>query len=187
MPFSFSPGPLPGLVIIEPRLFPDERGFFQETYKESAFREAGLPMAFVQDNHSRSSRGTVRGLHFQRSPHAQGKLVRVVRGAVWDVAVDIRVGSPQFGRWAGIELSAANRLEFYIPEGFAHGFVALEDDTELLYRCTAEYHMASEGGIRWDDPDLAIDWPIRDGKVSARDASMPSFAAYRRSVDEGSS
>ena len=159
MPFVFTPGPIEGLIIIEPRLFHDQRGFFMETYKESDFTAAGIPGPFVQDNHSRSCRGTLRGLHFQKPPHAQGKLVRVTRGAVWDVAVDLRPGSSSFGAWYGLELSEENRRMFWIPPGFAHGFVALLDDSELQYKCTAEYHGPSDGGIRWDDPDLAIDWP----------------------------
>jgi len=130
-----------------------------ETYKESDFTAAGIPGPFVQDNHSRSSRGTLRGLHFQKAPYAQGKLVRVTRGAVWDVAVDLRPGSVTFGKWFGIELSETNKILLWIPPGFAHGFVALEDNTELQYKCTAEYHAPSDGGIRWDDPDIGIPWP----------------------------
>jgi len=159
VPFVFTPGPIEGLIIIEPRIFHDERGFFMETYKESDFTAAGIPGPFVQDNHSRSSRGTLRGLHFQKAPYAQGKLVRVTRGAVWDVAVDLRPGSVTFGKWFGIELSETNKILLWIPPGFAHGFVALEDNTELQYKCTAEYHAPSDGGIRWDDPDIGIPWP----------------------------
>ena len=140
-----------------------------------SFRAAGIVGPFVQDNHSVSSPGTVRGLHFQREPHAQGKLVRVTRGRVWDVAVDLRMGSRSFGKWEGIELSAANRLMFWIPVGFAHGFVALEEGTELQYKCTDEYAPGSEGGIRWDDGGLAIDWPLREAHVSEKDAALPSF------------
>ena len=173
MPFSFTPGPIEGLVIIEPRIFPDERGFFMETFKQSDFATAGIPGPFVQDNHSRSSRGTLRGLHFQRPPYAQGKLVRVTRGAVWDVAVDLRRTSSTYGKWYALELSAQNHLMFWIPPGFAHGFVALEDDTELQYKCTAEYHAPSDGGVRWNDPDLAITWPMLDVLVSPKDASLP--------------
>ena len=159
MPFTFTPGPIEGLVIINPRVFADERGFFLESYKASDFAAAGIPGLFVQDNHSRSCKGTLRGLHFQRHPHAQGKLVRVTRGAVWDVAVDLRKGSPNYGKWFGIELTEENHLMFWIPPGFAHGFVALSDNTELQYKCTAEYHAPSDGGVRWDDPDLGITWP----------------------------
>jgi len=159
MPFTFIPGPIEGLIIIEPRVFADERGFFLESYKASDFAAAGIKETFVQDNHSRSSRGTLRGLHFQKAPYAQGKLVRVTRGAVWDVAVDLRPGSVTFGKWFGIELSETNKILLWIPPGFAHGFVALEDNTELQYKCTAEYHAPSDGGIRWDDPDIGIPWP----------------------------
>ena len=159
MPFTFTPGPIEGLVIINPRVFADERGFFIESYKSSDFTAAGIKETFVQDNHSRSSRGTLRGLHFQKAPYAQGKLVRVTRGAVWDVAVDLRPGSVTFGKWFGIELSETNKILLWIPPGFAHGFVALEDNTELQYKCTAEYHAPSDGGIRWDDPDIGITWP----------------------------
>ena len=173
MPFSFSETELPGLVIVTPRVFPDDRGFFIETYKESDFRKAGIAERFVQDNHSRSSKGTLRGLHFQRSPYAQGKLVRASRGRLWDVAVDLRPDSPTYRRWLGVELSEDNRVMFYIPAGFAHGFVALEDGTELQYKCTAEYDAASDGGVRWDDPELAIRWPITDVLVSAKDAALP--------------
>lgn len=175
MPFTFTQGPLEGLIIIEPRLFSDERGFFMESYKASDFAQAGITGSFVQDNHSRSSRGTLRGLHFQRPPYAQGKLVRVTRGAVWDVAVDLRKGSPSYGKWFGIELTEENHLMFWIPPGFAHGFVALQDGTELQYKCTAEYHAPSDGGIRWDDPDLGITWPDLGTKytISPKDMQLP--------------
>jgi dTDP-4-dehydrorhamnose 3,5-epimerase len=173
MPFRFFPGELPGLVIIEPRVFPDDRGFFLETFKESDFIVAGIPGPFVQDNHSRSSRGALRGLHFQKGLHAQGKLVRVSRGAAWDVAVDLRTDSPAFGKWTALELSEENRRMFYIPPGFAHGFLALEDDTELQYKCTAEYNSDADAGIRWDDPDIAIDWPLTDVIVSEKDMRLP--------------
>ncbi|WP_158907796.1 dTDP-4-dehydrorhamnose 3,5-epimerase [Rectinema subterraneum] len=175
MPFTFTKAPIEGLVIIEPRAFPDERGFFMESYKQSDFEKAGIFGPFVQDNLSRSKKGVLRGLHFQRAPHAQGKLVRVSRGRAWDVAVDLRAGSPTFGSYFALELSEENRLLFWIPEGFAHGFLALEDDNELQYKCTAEYHAASDGGIRWDDPDLAIAWPDIGMApiVSAKDAALP--------------
>ncbi len=173
MPFTFTDGDIPGLIIVEPRVFPDDRGFFMESHKQSDFTAAGIPGPFVQDNHSSSSRGVLRGLHFQTEPHAQGKLVRVTRGKLWDVAVDIRNGSPTFGKWQGIELSEANRRMFYIPPGFAHGFVALEDGTELQYKCTAEYNAQADGGIRWDDSEIAIEWPLKDVLVSAKDAELP--------------
>ena len=175
MPASFSPGPLPGLVIVQPRVFPDGRGAFFETYKHSEYAANGIAEQFVQDNHSVSSRGVLRGLHFQTSPHAQGKLVRVVAGAVWDVAADLRPGSATYGQWYGLELSAENRVQFYLPPGFAHGFLTLSDTAEFLYKCTAEYDKASESGIRWDDPILAIRWPSLGGKpmVSEKDALLP--------------
>jgi len=177
MPFTFTKTPIEGLVIIEPRAFPDERGFFMESYKQSDFEKAGIVGPFVQDNHSRSKRGVLRGLHFQRPPNAQGKLVRVSRGHAWDVAVDLRKGSPTFGKYFALELSESNRLMFWIPASFAHGFLALEDDTELQYKCTAEYNAASDGGLRWNDPDIAIAWPDIGIPylVSAKDAALPTL------------
>ena len=167
-----------GLFVFEPKVFADERGAFFESFNATRFREAtGLDVDFVQDNHSISKQGVVRGLHYQLAPHAQGKLVRVVTGRVWDVVVDIRPGSPSFGKWAGVELSAENRKQFWIPAGFAHGFVALEDDTQFLYKTTALWHGASERAIRWDDPALAIDWPMPGTAiVSGKDAVAPLFA-----------
>jgi dTDP-4-dehydrorhamnose 3,5-epimerase len=146
-----------------------------ETWKASDFIKAGICGPFVQDNHSRSAKGTVRGLHYQKTPHAQGKLVRVIRGAAWDVAVDLREGSAHYGRWQAVELTAENGLQLYIPPDFAHGFLALEENTELLYRCTAEYDAASEGGIRWDDPALGISWPMQEVRVSEKDSHLGSF------------
>lgn len=148
-----------GPIIIEPRVFGDARGFFMETWNAAAFREVGLGITFVQDNHSRSQRGVLRGLHFQ-NPGPQGKLVRVTRGAVYDVAVDLRGSSPTFGRWGSAELSAANQRMFWVPEGFAHGFVTLEDDTDFLYKCTAPYAPQTEFTLAWDDPSVGIDWPL---------------------------
>jgi len=175
MPAGFSPGPLVGLVVVEPRVFTDDRGYFFESFKESEYKRAGIVGPFVQDNHSQSTRGVIRGLHFQRAPHAQGKLVRVVVGAAWDVVVDLRPGSATYGRWFGLELSAENRKMLYVPPGFAHGFLTLTEVAEFLYKCTAEYHRESEGGIRWDDPELAIEWPRLDVPftVSEKDAALP--------------
>ena len=173
MPFRFTGAPLSGLLIVEPRVFDDERGFFMETYKESEFAAAGIREHFVQDNHSRSKRGVLRGLHFQKAPHEQGKLVRVVAGRAWDVAVDLRPESKTYKKWFGVELSSDNKKMLYIPGGFAHGFVTLSDEAELVYKCTAEYDKASDGGVRWDDPELAIEWPIRDVIVSEKDAALP--------------
>lgn len=149
---------IPGPLIIEPALFGDERGFFMETWNRTAFAEAGLDLDWVQDNHSRSQKGVLRGLHFQ-NPGPQGKLVRVTRGAVFDVAVDLRRSSDHFGQWTAVELSADNKRMFWLPEGFAHGFLTLSDDTDFLYKCTAPYAPQSEHTLAWDDPTLAIDWP----------------------------
>ena len=173
MPFRFTGAPLSGLLIVEPRVFDDERGFFMETYKESEFAAAGIREHFVQDNHSRSKRGVLRGLHFQRPPYAQARLVRVVAGRAWDVAVDLRLESKTYKKWFGVELSSDNKKMLYIPGGFAHGFVTLSDEAELVYKCTAEYDKASDGGVRWDDPELAIEWPMRDVIVSEKDAALP--------------
>jgi dTDP-4-dehydrorhamnose 3,5-epimerase len=150
---------IPDVVIIEPRVFGDARGFFMETWNAASFAGAGLDLTFVQDNHSRSQKGVLRGLHFQ-NPGPQGKLVRVTYGAVFDVAVDLRASSPTFGQWVGVELSAANKRMFWVPEGFAHGFLTLEDDTDFLYKCTAPYAPASEFTLAWDDPAVGIEWPV---------------------------
>lgn len=150
---------LPDVRLIEPRVFGDERGFFFESWNAAAFAAAGLDLAFVQDNHSCSARGVVRGLHYQLV-QPQGKLVRVVAGRVFDVAVDLRRSSPSFGKWAGVELSAANKRMLWIPPGFAHGFLTLESGTEFLYKCTAPYDPADERCLRWDDPDVGIEWPL---------------------------
>ena len=160
-------------MIVEPRRFGDDRGYFMETYRESEFSAAGISVRFVQDNHSLSKRGVLRGLHFQAEPKAQGKLISVLRGRVWDVAVDLRRDSTSLGRWQATELSQENGLMFFIPPGFAHGFLTLSDEAELSYKCTVEYDKASDGGVRWDDPDLAIEWPFRDVTVSEKDAHLP--------------
>ncbi|MFM9179794.1 MAG: dTDP-4-dehydrorhamnose 3,5-epimerase [Phycisphaerales bacterium] len=168
---------IPEVFVLEPRVFCDDRGFLFESFSERSFREAvGIDVRFVQDNHSRSARGVLRGLHYQLAPSAQGKLVRVVRGAVFDVAVDLRRGSPTFGRWVGAELSDSNRRQLWIPEGFAHGFLALQDGTEVLYTATAFYDPARERCIRWDDDRLSIRWPdVGHVAVSAKDAAAPGF------------
>jgi len=175
MPFQMRTTPIDGLLVIEPKVFADERGFFMESFKASDFAAFGITQNFVQDNHSKSRKGVIRGLHFQRAPYAQGKLVRVTRGRAWDVAVDLRKGSPTFGTWCAVELSADNHLLFWIPEGFAHGFLALEDDTELLYKCTAEYNPTSDGGVRWKDPDIGVGWPQIGVSplLSSKDAVLP--------------
>jgi dTDP-4-dehydrorhamnose 3,5-epimerase len=159
---------LPEVKIITPRVFADDRGFFLETFSERVYREAGLPGPFVQDNHSHSRRGIVRGLHYQ-SPNPQGKLVSVIAGSVWDVAVDIRPGSLTFGRWVGIELSDAAPRQIFIPAGFAHGFSVLSESADFVYKCTAYYSPADERTLLWSDPDLAIDWKVSDPIVSAKD------------------
>ena len=162
--------PLPEVLILEPRVFGDERGFFYESFNARAFAEAtGLRREFVQDNHSRSQRGVLRGLHYQLQ-QAQGKLVRVSAGEVYDVAVDIRRGSPTFGRWVGAHLSAENKRQMWVPEGFAHGFLVLSEFAEFLYKTTDYYAPAHERCIRWDDPSLAIDWPLAEApQLSAKD------------------
>lgn len=162
-----TPTPLSGVLILEPSVFGDERGFFQESFNQRAFNDAtGLALHFVQDNHSRSAKGVLRGLHYQRPPHEQGKLVRVARGSVFDVAVDIRRDSPTYGQWFGLELSDSNQRQLWIPPGLAHGFVTLSDSTDFLYKTTDYYAPASELCIAWNDPTLAIDWPLPAEAVS---------------------
>ncbi len=166
-----------GLCVIEPKVFGDSRGFFMETYNERVFKELGLPTNWAQDNLSRSTKGVVRGLHFQE-PNPQGKFVRVVTGAVWDVALDIRKGSPTFGKYYGLELSAENKVAFYVPPGFAHGFCVLTDVADFAYKCTALYSPPDEKGIRWDDPDLNIPWPVKDPVLSPKDAKWPTLKEW---------
>ncbi len=166
---------LPGVIVVEPRVFGDQRGFFLETFHADRYAEAGIRATFVQDNWSRSVRGTLRGLHFQE-PHAQGKLVSVAHGAVYDVAVDVRRGSPTFGRWVGYELSAENKRQMWVPPGFAHGFVVTSDSCDFLYKCTALYRPEAERAIAWNDPALAITWPIGDPILSSKDAAAPRLA-----------
>lgn len=148
-----------GLCVIEPAVFPDSRGYFMETYNQRDFAAAGLNMVFVQDNQSMSKRGVLRGLHFQKK-YPQGKLVRAIRGEVFDVAVDIRPGSKTYGKWYGVVLSAENKKQFYIPEGFAHGFLVLSEEAEFAYKVTDFYHPGDEGGVAWNDPEIGIEWPI---------------------------
>jgi dTDP-4-dehydrorhamnose 3,5-epimerase len=172
-----------GLLLIEPDVFHDDRGFFFEAYNYAVFAKAGIKDAFVQDNEAQSKKGVLRGLHYQAGELAQSKLVRVIRGAAFDVAVDIREGSPTYGKWVGVELSALNKIQFYIPRGFAHGYVALEEGTVLCYKCDNFYSRAHEGGIRYDDPLLAITWPNTDLKpiISEKDLLLPGFGAHRKS------
>lgn len=159
---------LPGVLLLEPKVFGDQRGFFMETYQAARYSDSGMPDGFVQDNHSRSRRGVLRGLHYQLI-QPQGKLVWVTRGAVFDVAVDIRRGSPQFGRWFGCVLDDVNHRQLYIPPGFAHGFCVLSDEADFFYKCTDYYHPASERGIAWDDPAIGIAWPLREVALSNKD------------------
>jgi dTDP-4-dehydrorhamnose 3,5-epimerase len=159
---------LPGVLIIEPQVHGDVRGFFVETWHAQRYAEHGLPERFVQDNHSRSSRGVLRGLHYQLQ-QPQGKLVRVTQGEVFDVAVDIRRGSPSFGQWAGVRLSGENHRQFYVPPGFAHGFCTLSETADFLYKCTDYYHPQSEHGVLWNDPDIGIEWPELDVRLSDKD------------------
>ena len=166
------------LLIIKPDVFADERGYFFESYNKQRFSEHGLEMNFVQDNESQSMKGVLRGLHFQNAPYAQGKLVRVVKGAVMDVAVDLRKGSPTFGQWESVELTEGNKFMYWIPEGFAHGFVCLADHSVFTYKCTNVYNKASEGSIRWNDPDLNIDWKIEHPILSEKDKVAPLFREY---------
>lgn len=180
---------LPGVVIIEPSAFGDDRGWFMESFHLGKFndglRSLGLPLPrpFIQDNHSVSKAGTLRGLHYQLPPHAQGKLVRVTQGAAFDVAVDIRPGSAHFGRWVGVELTAANRRQLWVPEGFAHAFLALEDDTHFLYKTTDVYARDCERALRWDDAGLAIAWPLV--RISGPPLVAPKDAAAPRLADAG--
>jgi dTDP-4-dehydrorhamnose 3,5-epimerase len=173
---------IPDVLLLTPRVFEDERGFFYESFNQKVFDEAvGRKVTFVQDNHSKSAKGVLRGLHFQLPPKAQGKLVRVVRGAVFDVAVDIRRESPTFGKWVSAELSEENRAQLWIPEGFAHGFLALREGTEVLYKATSEYSRSHEGSLLWSDTDLAISWRVGvQPLLSRKDATAPGFAALLR-------
>ncbi len=173
MPFKFTRLEIDAVVLIEPQLFGDERGFFLEFYKRSDFLQAGIAEHFVQDNHSRSAKGVLRGLHYQKAPHAQGKLVRCLQGAIFDVAVDIRVGSPTYGKWVGKELTGENRHLLYVPIGFAHGFLTLSDAAEVLYKCTDEYSPAHDRGIIWNDPDIGISWQTAAPVLSSKDMSLP--------------
>jgi dTDP-4-dehydrorhamnose 3,5-epimerase len=161
-----------GPLILEPKVFGDERGFFMESWNATSFAEIGLDATFVQDNHSRSQKGVLRGMHFQ-NPAPQGKLVRVVRGAVFDAIVDLRRSSPTFGQWTGVTLSAENKRMFWVPEGFAHGFLTLEDDTDFLYKCASAYLPQNEHSLAWDDPEVGIEWPLQgiEPKLSNKDAA----------------
>jgi dTDP-4-dehydrorhamnose 3,5-epimerase len=169
------------VLLIHPRVFGDARGFFIESYKKSEFSELGLP-DFVQDNHSRSTQGVLRGLHFQKDPHQQGKLVRCVQGEIWDVAVDIRPQSATYGQWVAETLNETNYAMLYVPPGFAHGFVVLSETAEVLYKTTAEYAPKSDAGIIWNDPELAIEWPVNTPLISDKDAMLPTLNTYKNSL-----
>jgi len=177
MPFQFRKLEIPDVILIEPEVFVDKRGFFLETYQREAFESNGIEVEFVQDNQSRSTRGVLRGLHYQLPPRAQGKLIRAVRGSVFDVAVDIRPGSPTFGRWVGEELSAENSRMLYVPPGFAHGFCVLSDEVDILYKASDTYAPELERGIIWNDPQIGIRWPIDDVILSEKDSRLPAFAS----------
>lgn len=176
MPFTFEPQRLPEVVLVRPAAFGDERGFFMESYKRSDFAAQGIP-EFTQDNHSRSARGVLRGLHYQVDPFAQGKLVRVTLGEIFDVAVDLRRQSPHLGEWVGARLSDANREMLYVPPGFGHGFLVLSESADVLYKTTSEYNGAADRAVRWDDVRIGIDWPDAGVSpiVSEKDANAPFF------------
>lgn len=167
-----------GLLIIKPDVFKDDRGYFFESYNKERFAKTGLNMDFIQDNESKSDKGVLRGLHFQKPPFAQGKLVRVIKGSVMDVAVDLRKDSPTYGKWESVVLTEDNKLQFWIPEGFAHGFVALEDNTIFNYKCTNVYNKESEGSILWNDPDININWNIDNPILSEKDKISPLFKNF---------
>lgn len=175
MPFTFKRLSIPDVILIEPRIFADARGFFMETYKYSDFLNTGIREQFVQDNYSRSTHRVLRGLHYQKDPHAQGKLVQCLQGNIFDVAVDIRKGSPTFGRWDGVELSEEDHRMLYVPPGFAHGFVVLSESADVVYKCTKEYSQADDRGIIWNDPDINIQWPVSNPVISEKDMKHPSL------------
>ncbi len=173
MKFEFIKTPIKGLLVVRPETGRDARGTFSENYKATEFRKAGIKTLFVQENRSVSRRNVLRGLHYQRAPHAQAKLVRCGRGRIFEVAADLRPNSPTFGRAYAIELSEANGLMLYIPEGFAHGFYALTDKAEVMYKCSREYAPSHDAGIRWNDPDLAVNWPCKRPNLSPKDKTLP--------------
>ena len=176
MPFQFHPLTIPEVILVEPQRFGDARGFFMETYQYEQFAANGITPQLVQDNHSRSAKGVLRGLHYQLDPHAQGKLLKVVIGEIFDVAVDIRRGSPTFGQWVGEILSAENGRLLYVPPGFAHGFCVLSETADLIYKTTNYYHPKSDRGIIWNDPQIGIEWPITEPLLSAKDKQLPPLA-----------
>jgi len=173
MPFEFNTLEIPGPLLIRPRVFDDDRGFFLELYKHSDFVKAGIKHHLIQDNFSKSTKGVLRGLHYQRTPKEQGKMVLCIKGRIFDVAVDIRKGSPYFGKWVGAELNDDNRHMLFIPPGFAHGFQVVSDKAEVMYKCTEEFSPADERGIIWNDPDIAITWPLSETVLSDKDKNNP--------------
>ena len=173
MPFEFVPLEVPGLTLIKPKLFSDNRGLFLELYKHSDFIKAGIGEHFAQDNYSVSTKRTLRGLHYQKNPKAQGKLVSCVKGRIYDVAVDIRKGSPYYGKWSGVELTEENRYLLYVPPGFAHGFQAMSDSAAVMYKCTCEYSIVDDRGIIWNDPDINVAWPLKNPLLSEKDKMHP--------------
>ena len=177
MPFIFKRLSIPEVILIEQRVFTDTRGFFLETYKHSDFVNFGIKGYFVQENHSKSVKGVLRGLHYQKNPRAQGKLVKCTEGRIYDVAADIRKGSPNFGKWVGMELSGETNLMIYMPPGFAHGFVVLSEAAEVIYKCTEEYSPEEERGIIWNDPQLGISWPVDEPILSRKDSDLPLLKA----------
>jgi dTDP-4-dehydrorhamnose 3,5-epimerase len=185
MPFAFEKTSIKDVILVKPKVFGDDRGFFMETYKKSEFAKAGLDVDFIQDNHSKSIKGVLRGLHFQKNPKAQGKLVRCIKGKIFDVAVDVRKDSPTFLKWTGHILSEENKDMLWIPEGFSHGFLTLSDVAEIVYKVSsAEYSPEHDAGIRWDDKDINIHWPFKEYDIdnpilSSKDVSLPYFADIR--------
>jgi dTDP-4-dehydrorhamnose 3,5-epimerase len=175
MPFEFIPLEIPGLRLIKPRVFGDDRGFFLELYKHSDFSRAGIGERLVQDNYSRSVKRVLRGFHYQKNPKAQGKLISCIKGGIYDVAVDIRKGSPHYGKWVGVELTEENKHLLYVPPGFAHGFQVVSDAAEVMYKCTEEYSAADDRGIIWNDPDINVAWPLRDPLLSEKDKVHPGL------------
>ena len=176
MPFHFYPLTIPEVILVEPERIGDSRGFFMETYQYEQFAANGITPRFLQDNHSRSAKGVLRGLHYQKDPYAQGKLLKVVIGEIFDVAVDVRPGSPTFGQWVGERLSAENGRMLYVPPGFAHGFYVLTDSADLTYKTTNYYQPELEGGVIWNDPQIGIDWPITNPTLSNKDKDLPLLA-----------
>jgi len=181
MSFQFERQIIPEVILVRPRVFEDSRGFFLETYKLSEFAAHGIVERFVQDNYSRSAQGVLRGLHYQRPPAAQGKLVRALRGEIFDVAVDIRRGSPTYLRWTAAILSESNLAQLYVPPGFAHGFCVLSEEADVVYKVTAEYEPNCDAGLRWDDPAIGVQWPVEKPVLSAKDAALPPVGT----VDSG--